>query len=140
MSVAGAPQFAPIAKARLGFEIVLAYCRVRRSVGRHELPQMLREARQGLSPETDAPALSAIDAARLGRAVMRTLRLVYPEPPCLTRSLVLISVLARRGTWGDLVIAVQPTGTATIDAHAWVEHHGRALLPPAPQYQRLLCL
>jgi len=57
------------------------------------------------------------------------------------RALVLLSLLARRGTDGTLVIAVLPTGELKLNAHAWIELDGRPLLTPATsEYGRLLTL
>jgi len=43
---------------------------------------------------------------------------------CLTRSLLLVWLLGRRGMAGELRIGVRPV-PGGIDAHAWVEHEGR---------------
>jgi hypothetical protein len=43
---------------------------------------------------------------------------------CLTRSLLLIWLLGRRGTRGELRIGVRKAGGG-IESHAWVEHMGR---------------
>jgi hypothetical protein len=43
---------------------------------------------------------------------------------CLTRSLLLVWLLGRRGAASDLRIGVRPA-PGGIDAHAWVEHEGR---------------
>jgi hypothetical protein len=45
---------------------------------------------------------------------------------CLSRSLVLWTMLRRQGIDGEIVIGVRPGG-APLDAHAWVERHGRAI-------------
>jgi hypothetical protein len=45
---------------------------------------------------------------------------------CLTRSLALARVLARRGVATDVRIGVK-TDTGTLEAHAWVEHNGLVL-------------
>jgi hypothetical protein len=65
---------------------------------------------------------------RLGQAVARTMRYLPGDTRCLTQSLVLIRMLARRGLGGTLVIGVTPDGG--FSAHAWVELSGVALLPP----------
>jgi hypothetical protein len=51
-------------------------------------------------------------------------------------SLVLVELLARRGTSSSLVIGVSPG--SSFGAHAWVELEGRPLLPPhGESFQRL---
>ena len=64
---------------------------------------------------------------RLGRAVTRTLPLLPTESRCLMRSLVLTSLLARRGLPSRVVIGVKSGGE--FGAHAWVEHEGEPVLP-----------
>ncbi len=73
---------------------------------------------------------------RLGAAVTRLLGVLPRDPRCLQKSLVLTELLARRGIPATLVIGVRPDPFA---AHAWVEHAGRPLLPPATApFERLL--
>lgn len=74
----------------------------------------------------------------LARAVVRVLGLVPGGERCLTRSLVLLRLLARRGIHGDLIIAVRPDERMSLAAHAWVEVDGRPLLAPALEDGRLL--
>jgi hypothetical protein len=45
---------------------------------------------------------------------------------CLSRSLVLWTMLRRQGIDSEIVIGVRPGG-APLDAHAWVERHGQAI-------------
>jgi len=113
-----------IRKGSLAAEILVAYARVRWLLWRRDLPQAL-EAIRGVSPgqrkEQDATD------ARLAHAVQRTLRQLPTDSRCLMQSLVLTSLLARRGRGSRLVIGVSPAGDFT--AHAWVERAGRPLLP-----------
>jgi hypothetical protein len=60
--------------------------------------------------------------------VGRTLGALPADAQCLTRSLVLTSLLARRGIASSLVIGVKPE--PEFEAHAWVESNGTPLLPP----------
>jgi hypothetical protein len=77
------------------------------------------------------------EAARLGRAVVRTLRLVPGDTRCLRRSLVLIQLLAKRGIPARLVIAARTDPDFL--AHAWVEYDGEPVLSPAgDSYGRLV--
>jgi hypothetical protein len=71
----------------------------------------------------------ATEAARAGGAVRRTLELLPTDSSCLTRSLVLMRLLSRRGIESSLVIAVASGGDSFV-AHAWVEHRGTPLLDP----------
>ena len=111
-------------KTSLAAEILVDYARVRWLLWRRDLPQAL-ELIRAVSPgrrETEA----ATDA-RLAWAVQRTLRQLPTDSRCLMQSLVLTSLLARRGRGSRLVIGVSPAGSFT--AHAWVERAGRPLLP-----------
>ena len=135
-----APRLGPRRRISLGVEIVRAYLTVRALSARRPLPAVVLALR-------DAPAAAGlplpdpgVDGIRLGRAVMRTLVLTPGGTKCLMRSLVLLRLLARRGVAdGELIIAVQP-GPAVLDAHAWIELGGRALLPPGDGHERLLVL
>jgi hypothetical protein len=110
-------------------KIVLAYGRVRRHVRRDDLPATLAQLRAGLSDGTDAPpdATTFVEARRLGDVVMRVLPRLPVDSRCLMCSLTLISLLARRGIGGSLVIGVRPD--EEFGAHAWVELGGRPILP-----------
>lgn len=111
-------------KVALGVEILFAYARVRWLLRRHDFRHALgriratSQARGGAAEPTDA---------RLARAVQRTLGLLPTDSRCLMQSLVLTSLLARRGRGSRLVIGVSPADT--FSAHAWVERAGRPLLP-----------
>ncbi len=78
------------------------------------------------APRDDVPA-DHLAAARLGYAVSQILRRLPAKSPCLTRSLVLMRLMARRGLEGSLVLGVAHGGEFA--AHAWVEHAGAPLLP-----------
>lgn len=67
-------------------------------------------------------------AAHLGRAVYRTLRVLPTDSRCLVQSLVLSRMLSARGIPSTLVIGAH--SRPEFAAHAWVEHDGRAVLPP----------
>ncbi len=120
----------PVEKARLGVEIVMAHVLVRRNISALPLPELLRLLR-GDAVDAGVPAAQLADehvtAVRLGRAVMGTLRRLPGDTRCLTQSLVLTVLLARRGIGSRLVIAVSPG--ETFAAHAWVEHGGVPVLP-----------
>ena len=110
-------------KVSLVAEIVDAYVRVRWLLRRREFPEVLRLIRE-VEPvrRTDA-----VGDERLARGVLRTLRVLPGDSRCLTQSLVLTRLLARRGRGSRLVIGVAP-GTA-FGAHAWVERDEIPLLP-----------
>jgi hypothetical protein len=76
-------------------------------------------------------------ARRLGRAVARTLSFLPTDNRCLARSLVLDTLLARRGLRSVVVVAA--SAEPKFAAHAWVEHDGLPVLPPgSPSYKRLI--
>ncbi len=140
--LAGAPPLSGPAKLLLAAEVLISYGQARRALARHELPQVLAIMRRAPRRLRRHPLPDARrDGRRLGAAVERTLQALPQEVLCLTRSLVLLRLLARRGVEGTLVIAVRPDGTLELSAHAWVELDGRALLPPAGDgWGRLLAL
>lgn len=112
------------AKARLAGEILIAYARVRRLLVRRDLSQTVTALRGRAG--TAAIGLDRGEAVRLTGAVVRVLRLLPTDSRCLVRSLVVLALLAERGTAVELVIGVLP-GTA-FAAHAWVELDGTPLL------------
>jgi transglutaminase superfamily protein len=119
-------------KIGLALEIIWAYVRVRRELRRATLPEALERLRAPGS-RTASPE----EIARLARAVRRTLRLLPTDTRCLSQSLVLTALLARRGIPSTLVIGVSPG--ESFGAHAWVENHGVPLSPPfEAEFQRLV--
>lgn len=120
-------------KARLGAEILLTYGRVRWLMYRHPLPdtvELLREHAGEHRVGGGEAELAAGGGWRYGRAVVKILRLLPTDSRCLVRSLVLLTVLARRSARTTLVIGV--VSDPEFSAHAWVEHRGEALLEPGP--------
>jgi hypothetical protein len=122
-------------KLQLAGEVYVAYCHVRWWLRRHEIAEVLRRLR-GWGP-ADAGVASGFEddvrhgylsGLRLGRAVIGSLRLLPTDSRCLTRSLVLTGLLARRGIASSLIIGVRPDPEFV--AHAWVEYAGEPLLPP----------
>lgn len=131
-----------VEKARLAVEIFLAYVRVRRRIHAVTLPDLLAGLR-GDVRDRGIAAWEIVDehvtAVRLSRAVVRMLRWLPGDTRCLTQSLVLTKLLARRGVGSTLLIAVAPG--QEFRAHAWVEHGNVAILPAdGPGYGRLAAL
>jgi hypothetical protein len=125
------------AKLRLATEISWTALQVRRLLLRNPLPVVLRKCR-AVAPRRRSAQLEA-DVARLSRAVQRTLAALPGDSRCLVSSLVLISVLARRGVAATLLIGVRPG--AEFGAHAWVEVDRVPVLPAAEaQFGRLVSL
>jgi hypothetical protein len=129
----------PAAKALLGAEVLGTYARVRRLLRRHDLPAVVAAI------EAKAPAVAPASrrsapfrvGVRLARSSSRCLAALPTDSRCLTRSLVLMALLARRGVASKLVIGVRPGDDFA--AHAWLERDGRPLLPPGGEtYARLL--
>ena len=124
-------------------EILLVYCRVRLRLLSEQFPIALAEVR-GTRPEvrgargqrSPESAVTYLRAARLARAVQRTLRLVPADARCLMQSLVLTGLLARRGIDTKLLIGVNPGDE--FEAHAWVEYAGHALLPDSQGVYQVL--
>jgi Transglutaminase-like superfamily len=135
-AVAPPRQLSPGRKLALAAEILLAYARARRALRRRSLPAVAAAMRRSPDRPPIAPESAYFTGLRLGAAVTRVLRALPCDPRCLTASLVLAALLARRGIPATLVIGVRPDPFA---AHAWVEHGGQPLLPPAAApFERLL--
>jgi hypothetical protein len=115
---------APSGKALIVVEVLAEYARVwwglRRTDLRATLDAVARPA------ERDDPHERLV-AARMARAVDRTLATLPSDSRCLIRAVVLARVLARRGIGSRVVLGARAAPDFT--AHAWVEHHGVALLP-----------
>jgi hypothetical protein len=113
-------------RAALAVEILVTYVGVRWRLRRRDLPAVLAALR---SPSRRLARWMpmAEDERRLSHATTRVLRVLPGDARCLTRSLVVLAMLARRGVATTLVIAVRPE--PTFAAHAWIEHAGRPLLP-----------
>lgn len=125
--------FTVLDKARLAAEILASYAKVRWLLMRHRLPCVVERLRQ----KSDAASLDGGESEivngggwRYALAVIKTLRLLPTDSRCLVRSLVLLSILARRGVTTTLVIGV--LSEPDFAAHAWVEHRGAPLLKPGP--------
>jgi hypothetical protein len=117
-------------KPGLALEILATYARVRWSLRRRGLPATvatLRARRMGRHRPLQPP-LDPAGAWAYAHAVVRVLRLLPTDSRCLVRSLVLLSVLARRGVETDLIIGV--LAEPEFAAHAWLEHRGVPLLRP----------
>jgi len=129
-----------VAKARLAVEILAAYVRVRRQLASRSLPaavETLRPRDRATIPLSGDDQAERIAGARLGHAVGRTLAPLPGDNRCLVRSLVLTTLLARRGISSSLIVGVR-SGPEFL-AHAWVERKGVALLDPGgPEFGRLL--
>jgi hypothetical protein len=77
------------------------------------------------------------EALRMASVVDRVCRPLPIDSRCLIQSLVLTSLLARRGVGTSLVIGVR--GGEDFGAHAWVELAGRPLLPAGDgEFERLV--
>lgn len=117
-------------KLRLLVEVLAVYTRSRWLLMRMSLPQAAVALRAGAAGETRVPETLSeqLSAARLGLVVARVLEPLPFDSRCLMRSLVLTTMLARRGIESSIVIGVR--SDPEFSAHAWVESNGVALLPP----------
>ena len=122
-------------KGRLAREIVATYVRARIWLRRYALEDVVGRLREDAELEPGS-GMHLLQAARLGRIVRRTLGILPADSRCLVQSLVLTSLLARRGIHTTLVIGVKPE--PRFEAHAWVELAGYPLLPVGGEYGRLL--
>jgi hypothetical protein len=134
-------------KLLLAVEITVTYVQAHRWLRRAQITETVALAR--LSPRlkdttTTAGAWNADPSPqaaqlgiRLGKVIQRIFRLLPGDTRCLTRSIVLMRMLARRHVETRLVIGVR--AAPSFGAHAWIEHTGRPLLDPIePDGQRLI--
>jgi hypothetical protein len=122
-------------RLRLGSEVVGTYARTRWLLRRTDLPAALRALRsRPRKPREDREPHD--EALALARAAYRAMSALPADTRCLTRSLVVASMLERRGIEAKVVLAAHNRGGFA--AHAWVEVEGRALVGDAGEpYQRL---
>jgi hypothetical protein len=118
----------PRGRLRLIAEIVAAYLRARRELRQAPIEQAVTRLRAGRPAAGRNGPAALEEAARLGRAVVRTLAFLPGDTRCLRRSLVLTQLLARRGIAARLVIGARTAPDFL--AHAWVEHDGIPVLSP----------
>jgi Transglutaminase-like superfamily len=85
-----------------------------------------RFPQQGNQPQTPQIEQRAASAARMVRAAGR---LGAGKASCLEESLALWWLLGKKGIAAELRIGVRKT-RETFEAHAWVEHEGKALNEP----------
>ena len=124
-------------KAALATEIVGTYIGVRRLLRRDELAEAVRALRVAGPPADTPDGDQLLLGIRLGQIVGKTLGVLPADSRCLVRSLVLTSLLVRRGIQSSLVIGVR--AEPSFEAHAWVECGGTPLLPPGDErYGRLV--
>ena len=118
-------------RVRLVTEILITYVRARRSLANDDIRSALETLRSTPSEATPPSVDPRQMGIRLGRVTARTLGPLPGDSRCLTQSLVLSRLLARRGIESTVVLAVRPG--EKFAAHAWVEHEGRPLLEPASE-------
>ena len=129
-----------LARLRLAAEVLAAYPRARYAARHTDIRSTMRQLRrkQKKTPAATDPE-SVGRARRVGRAVHQTLAPLPVDSRCLTQSLVLTELLARRGVATTLVIGVRPG--RDFGAHAWVELDGEPLLPAGGgEFHRLIDL
>ena len=98
-------------------------------VGLWLLPfQTLRRALAGVTWEPTMPPHGAPPPAdRIAWAVAVASGYV-PKATCLTQALAVQALLGRDGFSADLRIGVTRSGDGRLEAHAWIESHGRVLV------------
>jgi Transglutaminase-like superfamily len=122
-------RFSPLEKVLLIGEIISLYARTKLMLRSRKIDDVADQARAALDPKGETPPPEVLwFALRLGSVVEKSLQHLPGDTRCLTRSLVLVQMLARRGVYSNVVIGVRPA--PSFAAHAWVELDGRALLSP----------
>jgi hypothetical protein len=81
------------------------------------------------------PAREGLDASRVARVVAIASRHGPIRPRCLSAALALRSLLRRHGMDASLRLGVRKH-EGRLEAHAWVEHAGHALMEPAGVHDR----
>jgi hypothetical protein len=115
-----------LARAALVAEVLATYVLVRWHVRRQDLPTAVAALRA--RPRRRLPrALADRDERRLAAGAERVVAKLPGDSRCLMRSLVVLTMLARRGIDSRLVLAARPE--PTFGAHAWIERAGEPLLP-----------
>ena len=109
------------AKYELMREIVRTHRRAQTLLRRRQLATAVEELTAG-APKRARDPRDRVTAIRLERAVKRALRLPGLDSRCLMQSLVLQSLLARRGIPTSLAVGARQG--PDFAAHAWVEHEG----------------
>jgi hypothetical protein len=124
-------------KLRLLIEILGIYVRARILLRSADLARCVAALRATGAEQTHSVSTwgEQVSAARLGKVVSKVLDPLPFDSRCLVRSLVLTTMLARRGISSSVVIGVR--SEPEFGAHAWVESGGVALLPPG-EYGRLV--
>jgi hypothetical protein len=118
-------------RARIAFEILVAYAQSHRALRRAPISTVVAGLRSR-SSNTPASIRDPLDeACSLGWAVARMLAYFPGDTRCLVRSLVLTRLLAKRGIQAKLVIGASPSPEFL--AHAWVEHEGHPVLDPGDE-------
>lgn len=126
----------PGQRAALAAEILLAYVAARYHQRGHTLPDALKQLR-AVPVRRRGVTDPVMVARRLGHAVIRTISPLPSDSRCLSRSLVLARLLARRGLEGRVVLGV--SGADCFEAHAWVELEGVPVLAPGgTRFERLV--
>lgn len=132
-------RFSAAEKAQLASEIIASCILVRRRLRKLEFPQAVTSIRGGATPWETNSSEAELLGVRLGIVIERVFQIIPGDTRCLTRSLVLLRMLSRRGIEASVVLGVRPS--PEFGAHAWVEHAGQPLLPPIENSgQKLLVL
>jgi Transglutaminase-like superfamily len=116
-----------LGKARLAGEILAAYVKARWWLRRHGLEETVSRLRGAVTIEGAPGPEQVRSGIKLGRIVEKTLSVLPADSRCLVRSLVLTSLLGRRGIASTFVIG--GTSEPQFEGHAWIECAGVQLLP-----------
>jgi Transglutaminase-like superfamily len=114
---------AQLARAALVAEVLFTYALVRWHVRRQDLPTAVA----ALRTRRRLPRALDRDERRLAAGAERVVAKLPGDSRCLMRSLVVLTMLARRGIDARLVLAARPE--PMFGAHAWIERGGEPLLP-----------
>jgi hypothetical protein len=115
-----------VERAWLAAEVLVTYVGVRRQLRQRDLPAVVEHLRRA-SGGAARHRLVGRDERHIAAIAVRVLQRLPGDSRCLTRCLVVLAMLARRGIAVRLVVAARPA--PAFAAHAWIEHGGRPLLP-----------
>jgi hypothetical protein len=117
----------PWQRFRLVGEVLVTYVPLLRLLRRNDAQAMVEGARCTRARIVVPASEHHETAVRLGHVTNAVLSRLPSDKRCLIRSLVVVRLLANRSIDADLIIGVR--NDEGFQAHAWVEHAGRPVLP-----------
>lgn len=124
-----------IGRVALAAEVFATYAGVRWRMWRGDLNSTVAALRDRPGAWREPGLETLWQGVRLSKATTRTLSLLPTDTRCLMQSLVLLGMLSCRRIEAVLIVAVK--AEPEFEAHAWIEHDDKALLP-TEDHERLV--